>query len=146
MAVREDLIAQIRAAISGAAGLGYNEPAATNDIYENYVWTLCLEAARSKGATVTYNDVLGASATALTFRTSAGAIYSRAHPYTHAVLECDRCPALEAHIGVRVIGKSRVLHECDVAVLYKEEADLCRAEQVHPRAARVLIAAECKFY
>ena len=68
------------------------------------------------------------------------------HEYTHAVLDFDGCPALEAHIGIRVTGKSRVLHECDVAVLFADEAELCRLEEVHPRASRVLIAAECKFY
>ena len=146
MSVRDDLIHDIERSISAAAGLGYNEPASTNDVYENYVWLLCVEAARSKGARVTYRDVHGTAASILTFRTSPGAIYSRAHNYTHAVLEFDDCPTLEVHVGVRVTGRSRVLHECDVAVIYKEEADLCRAEQVHPRAARVAIAVECKFY
>ena len=88
----------------------------------------------------------GQPANNLIFRTSPGAIYSQAHDYTHAAVEFTGCPPLEIHIGIRVTGKSRVLHECDVAVLFKDEADLCRAEQVHPRAARVLIAAECKFY
>src|SRR5262249_18750834 len=37
-------------------------------------------------------------------------------------------------------------HECDVAVIDRQEAMLCRAEQVHPRASKVLIASECKFY
>lgn len=80
------------------------------------------------------------------FRTSPGAIFSAAQQYTHAVIEFAGCPALEAHVGIRVTGRSRVLHECDVAVLERNEGQLCRREQVHPRASKVLIATECKFY
>lgn len=43
-------------------------------------------------------------------------------------------------------GKSKVLHECDVAVIERHEAKVCRSSKVHPRASKVLIAAECKFY
>lgn len=146
MSVRADLIAQIEAGLASAKGLGYAVPGATNDIYENYVWTLCIEAARAKNANITYQDVHGNIASMLRFRTAPGAIYSKAHDYTHAILEFDGCPTLEVHVGVRVTGKSRVLHECDVAVLYRDEAEFCRSEEVHPRAARVLIAAECKYY
>jgi len=146
MAVHDDLIDEIEASIASAAGLSYHEPAATNDVYENYVWTLCIEAARSKGADVSYETVQGSTPSILRFRTSPGSIYSTAHAYTHAILDFVGCPLLEVHVGIRVTGKSRVLHECDVAVLYRDEAEFCRVEEVHPRAARVLIAAECKFY
>jgi hypothetical protein len=146
MPVRDDLIDEIESSISAAAALGYNAPTETNDVYENYVWTLCVEAARSKGAGVAYEDVNGARPTSLIFRTAPGNIYSVAQPYSHAVLTFAGCPVLEVHVGIKVTGRSRVLHECDVAVLYRDEADLCRSEGVHPRAGRVLIAAECKFY
>jgi hypothetical protein len=144
--VREDLIAEINRIVAKAAAAGYSEPLATNDVYENYIWALCLQAARQHGATITYEDSNEAMVSQLVFRTSPGAIYSTAHPYTHAAIDFSGCPLLEAHVGIRVTGKSRVLHECDVAVLDKEEARLCRSNQVHPRASKVLIAAECKFY
>ena len=146
MAVREDLIADIESIVSSAAAVGYAQPSATNDIYENYIWALCLQAATQHGARVTYETVHARPASTLVFRTSPGAIYSDVYEYTHAVLNFAGCPLLEVHVGVRVTGKSRVLHECDVAVIDGAEAQLCRAEQVHPRASKVLIAAECKFY
>ncbi len=146
MAVREDLIADIESIVSSAAGIGYAQPSATNDVYENYIWALCLQAATQHGARITYETIHERPATILVFRTSPGAIYSNVHEYTHAVLEFAGCPPLEVHVGVRVTGKSRVLHECDVAVIDRYEAQLCRTEQVHPRASKVLIAAECKFY
>jgi hypothetical protein len=53
---------------------------------------------------------------------------------------------LEAHIGIFVSGKSKVIHECDVAVLYADAAGTCRAEEVHPKSTQLLLSAECKFY
>jgi hypothetical protein len=141
--VHDDLIDAIESIVAAAAAVGYSEPSATNDIYENYVWALCLQAATQHGAIITYETV---HERPVTFRTSPGAIYSTTHDYTHAVLAFGDCPPLEAHVGIKVTGKSRVLHECDVAVIDREEARLCRTEQVHPRASKVLIAAECKFY
>jgi hypothetical protein len=144
--VREDLIAEIEQLVSSAANLGYSNSTATNDIYENYIWALCLRAAAAQDATITFQTALEQQTATLIFRTSPGAIYSQSNNYTHALLEFAGCPAVEAHIGVMVTGLSRVLHECDVAVVDQEEARLCRTNEVHPRASKVLIAAECKFY
>jgi len=55
-------------------------------------------------------------------------------------------PALEAHTGIKIAGKSGVLHEADVAVLEAAEAENCRLNSVSPRSSKVLIAVECKFY
>jgi hypothetical protein len=146
VAVQEQLIAEIENIVSAAATAGYASPLATNDIYENYVWALCLRAATAQGAVVSFQTVREESAAVLVFRTSPGAIYSTTHDYTHALLDFPNCPALELHVGIKITGKSRVLHECDVAVVERDEARLCRANQVHPRASKVLIAAECKFH
>jgi hypothetical protein len=146
MPVREELIAEIEAVISSAASEGYERPSDTNDVYENYVWALCLLAAERNNAAIRFETVREVEASKLIFRTSPGAIYSTTQDFTHAVLEFPDCPPLEVHVGVKVTGISRVLHECDVAVLDRSEAQLCRLEQVHPRASKVLIAAECKFY
>jgi len=68
------------------------------------------------------------------------------HPYTHAVLDFPGCDSLEVHVGVRVQGRSGVLHECDVLVLSAAEADLSRDKEVAPRGTRSLLAVECKYY
>lgn len=146
MPVHDDLIRAIEAIVADAESVGYADPGSTNDVYENYVWTLALQAASYHDATISYQTVDGATTTSLVFRTAPGAIYSSNSQYTHAVLSFPDCPPLEVHVGVRITGKSRVLHECDVAVIDGDEADLCRREQVHPRASKVLIAVECKFY
>ena len=64
----------------------------------------------------------------------------------HAELQFPNVPLLEAHVGIFVAGKSKLLHECDVAVLDRNEAATCRARQVNPRPGKVLLAIECKYY
>ena len=64
------------------------------------------------------------------------------------MINFQRSPPLEVHIGVRVAGHSHVLHECDVSVIDQAEAQLCRSapDRPAPRSARVRIAVEAKFY
>lgn len=85
-------------------------------------------------------------ATSFYFRTTPSSIFSTAHDYCHAEIRFPRAPVLEAHIGIYVSGKSRVNHECDVAVIYHDEATTCRTHNVHPRSSKVLMSVECKYY
>ena len=54
-------------------------------------------------------------------------------------------PALEAHVGIKITGKSDVEHECDIALLPQEGAHFCRSHRVHPRSRQLVLSAECKF-
>ncbi len=119
---------------------------AASDLFETYVFTLVVRAAQAEGANVAYLDVNGAPVRAFVFRTSPGYIWSKTHAYTHAVLTFPGKEPLETHVGVRVAGKSGVLHELDVCVIRQSEADTARQNQVHPRSAKVIIGVECKFY
>lgn len=139
------LLAEIRDALTPLS------PSLTNashgsDLFEAYILTLIVAAARSEGATVTFETVAGAPPARFFFRTSPGHIYSRLHPYTHAVIDFVTCPPLEAHVGILVSGKSRVLHECDVAVLDRDEASNCRQHRAEPRSNKLLLSVEAKFY
>ena len=81
------------------------------------------------------------------FRRSPGNIYQSpsSRNFTHFVFERSGVPTLEAHIGIKVTGKSDVEHECDVALLPQDTARSCRQHRVHPRSTRLLFSAECKF-
>jgi len=141
----QQLLAQIRSALTPLP------PSLTNssqgsDLFEAYIFTLILQAARSEGATVSYETVFGSTPTQFYFRTSPGHIYSTRHPYTHAVIDFGRRPSLEAHLGILVSGKSQVLHECDVAVLDRSEAQECRQNRTEPRSRTLTLSAEAKFY
>jgi hypothetical protein len=146
MATATDLLNQIRVILGSAISPSLTTSSDTSDIFEGYVFTLVLEAARTEGATITYRDVNGNTPSVFIFRTSPGYIFSTSQLYTHAVISFSNRPFLEAHIGVRVLGRSGVLHECDVAVIEQAEAETCRQRQVPPRSSKVLIATECKFY
>lgn len=146
MTVAADLLARIEATFGSAISPSLTSASDTSDLFEAYVFCLVLEAALAEGALVTYRDVNGAEPKSFVFRTSPGYIFSITQPYTHAVISFPNKSPLEAHIGVRVLGKSGVLHECDVAVIERDEAETCRQRRVPPRSSKVLIAVECKFY
>lgn len=146
MPLRTGMWHEISAAIGSATSANLSAASAGNDLYECYVWSLVLEAARREGASIRLMTRHGIPATSFYFRTSPSSIFSTAHDYCHAEIRFPRSQVLEAHIGVYVSGKSRVNHECDVAVIYQDEANTCRANNVHPRSSKVLMSIECKYY
>jgi hypothetical protein len=146
MPIKTDLLNEIRTTLGTSITPSLTSASAVSDIFEAYVLSLVIQAAEAEDATISYQDVFGNVPTNFVFRTSPGYIFSTAHPYTHAIITFSNRPPLEAHVGVRVVGKSRVLHECDVAVMEQAEAETCRQRQVPPRSSKVLIAVECKFY
>jgi hypothetical protein len=146
MTVADDLLNEINGTFGSAISPSLSTASDTSDIFEAYVFSLVIEAARTEGATITYRNVLGNTPAVFVFRTSPGYIFSTNQSYTHAIISFQNKAPLEAHIGVRVVGKSDVLHECDVAVIEQAEAETCRQRQVPPRSSKVLIAIECKFY
>ena len=146
MAIRADLLNEIRNTLGAALPPNLTSVSAASDIFEAFVFSLVIQAARAEGATVTYETVAGAAPTQFIFRTSPGQVYSTKESYTHAVVTFPAKPLLEVHVGVRFSGKSGVLHECDVAVVYRQEAATCRLNRVPPRHNKLWLAIECKFY
>lgn len=146
MPIRPTLLRDISASLGAAIAPSLTVASAASDLFEAYVFSMVLDAARAEGATIFYENVNRAPPTQFVFRTSPGYIFSTTQPYTHAVIRFGRMPQLEAHVGVRIEGISKVLHECDVAVLYRDEAEVCRSNRVSPRSAKTLLSVECKFY
>lgn len=146
MPLRPTLLAEVQAALGSTISPSLSVASAASDIFEAYVFSLILQAARIEGADVRFRDVTGSVPTTFVFRTSPGYIFSTRHPYTHAVITFPGKPILESHLGVRVSGRSEVLHECDVAVLFQAEAETCRRNRVSPRSSKLLFGVECKFY
>ena len=146
MPLRSRMWNEISRAIHNAANANLSAASAGNDLYEAYVWTIVVEAARRQGATIRFMTRSGNLATRFHFRTSPTSIFSTLHDYCHAELCFPSAPVLEAHVGIYVSGKSKVNHECDVAVLGQAEANICREQSVHPRSSKVLLAIECKYY
>ncbi len=141
----ENLIFSIDSALS-TVNHSLSSYSIASDIYEFYIFTLIIEAARSEGAIINYENVDGSICTNFVFRTSPGYIFSNRHLYSHAIISFPGKSLLEVHVGIRAAGTSEVLHECDVAVIEKEEADACRQQRTPPRSNKIIISVECKFY
>jgi hypothetical protein len=143
--IRPNLLSEIQQALGAAVIPSLTPASAANDVYEAYLFSLVLRSAESMGATIT---LACRPPNPFVFRTSPGYLKSRNQNYGYAIVAFPRCPILEAHLGVRVSGHSAVLHECDVSVLFQDEANLCRSrpELVAPRSHKVVIALEAKYY
>lgn len=146
MPIRSTLLSEVRAAIGATVSAGLTSRSSLSDIYEAYLFSLILSAARIEGAQIRFEARSGATPARLVFRSSPGYLHSNRHDYTHAVIEFNNVPALELHVSVRVSPASKVLHECDVSVIDRNEAITCRANGTAPRSGKVLLAVECKFY
>lgn len=142
----DELIDAISDSVGALVNVGAITASADNDRFEAYVWSIVVRAAVAENAAVTYRDPNKYVVNDLLFRTSPGSISSKKPLYTHALIQFAGKPELEAHIGIRIQGKSRVPHECDVVVLPASDADTCRLTNTHPRHSSIVIAAECKYY
>jgi hypothetical protein len=147
MADAGDLLAQITSVLGASINPNLTTRDSLSDLYEAYLFSLIVRAAREEQATVQYRSVTGATVTDLVFRRSPGFLNSTRHPYTHARIDVgSNRGRLEAHVGVRTAGKSGVLHECDVLILTEAEAERCRRQALAPRSHALLLAVEAKFY
>lgn len=146
MAINDDLLTEITSSLTAAVTPSLTSSSSTSDLFEAYALSIALDAAIREGATIDYRDPRDRPTGNFVFRTSPGYLWSDTHAYTFALIQFANTEALEAHVGIRVSGKSGVLHELDVCVLRRSEAETSRSEHVHPRQSKVLIGIECKFY
>ena len=148
MPLRPQLLSDIKQVLGPSLIPSLTSASAANDIYEAYLFSLLCEAAIAENATVTFRSRAQIIPGTFVFRTSPGYINSTTHDYGYAVIDFPGKPLLEAHVGVRVTGASMVLHECDISVIMHDEAELCRntIANVAPRASKVIISVEAKFY
>jgi hypothetical protein len=144
--MRAELLAEIHNVLGSAVSPNLTSQSRGYDLYEAFVFSLVVRAARRSGAVVRYENRDGSTAATFVFRTSPGEIAS--NNYSHAVLSFGMKPELETHVGIYISGVSKIPHEADVCVLLREEAEFCRGSipSVIPRHSSVVLAAECKFY
>jgi hypothetical protein len=146
MPIRNNLLSDIENALGALSSSNLNSLSTIDNLYEVYLLTLILRAAINEGGTYSLRNINGGSS--LYFRTAPGYIASNAQNYTYSEISFPQKPVLEAHVGIRCTGPSTVLHESDICVLYKTEADLCRQsrDRVAPRSSKIVISVEAKYY
>lgn len=142
---KDDLVADIETAI-GALEATYRSGADESDLYEISLFVLCLDAARSAGGIVMLTQDGRNPTSELRFRRSPGNLWSVG--FTYALVSFPGTQKqLEVHGGVYVAsGSSRVPHECDVAVIDRQEAERSRQGSVYPRSRGLVAVIEAKNY
>jgi hypothetical protein len=141
-----NIVAEIRQLLPTIVSQTTWDLAADEDRFEGYLFSLVLKAAEKEGGQISFENRNCPFTGVATFRTSPGHLWSDARPYTHAVISFPNRPALEAHVGVYITGRSKLYHEADVAVLSRAVARTCRAERTDPAASDAVLLLECKFY
>lgn len=116
------------------------------DLYEVYLFGLCIQAAETIGMEIFFQDTAGVRTNDLLLRTSPSSIWSPSQKFTHAVLSVSGLPRLEVHLGIYVKAGSGVSHEADIVVIEATEAARARVQQVDPRVSRAAVAIEAKFH
>ena len=144
---RSGLLAQIRTELQRlrAASPSLASRGLIEKVYEVYILTCLLRALRNVGATLEPRDLTDTRTNELNFRFSPGKIYSPTAPSTFIHVVCSG-KQYEVQNGVRVRGKSTVLHELDVCIIEKDEAVKCRLLNVDPAQTKIHALIECKYY
>jgi hypothetical protein len=116
------------------------------DLYEVYLFGLCVEAAESIGMAVSFEDTRGKTTTQLILRTAPSTIWSQAQNFTHASLSIGGWVRLEVHLGIYLRAGSGVSHEGDIVVIEANEAARARVRHDDPRFSEAAVVIEAKFY
>lgn len=134
-------------ALLGASAKFWPQPAdnpRTDDYYEAYLWAETVEAARLKGWTVEYHHA-GPAGDRFKFRMGPGVFNSPAK-FTFARFKWRTTNKGELHIGVRIQGRSGVLHEFDVVGIDQTAAMVARLKKLHPNHSATRFHVEAKFH
>lgn len=130
----------------GAAGASLGAASRTYSLYEGFVFACVVEALARLNGQFEARDHDDNRASSLVFRTKPGLIFTAGAPYTFIHVRLPNTREYELHSTLRVEGRSKVLHELDVALVERAEAVRCRQAGVSPRSGKVKLLAECKFY
>jgi hypothetical protein len=142
---RPDWVAVIESAI-GPIAKAYREGAKESDLYEAALFTVAVDAARAAGGEPLVTDDGSSRSTQMIFRRAPGHLSSKDR-FTYAVVKFPRTDRrLEIHLGVLVIGRSGVTHECDIAIMDHRAAERSRLRPADPRWTSLVAAVEAKHY
>jgi hypothetical protein len=141
---RRELVEAVESAI-GALAEVYRDAAEESDLYEAALLTVAVGAAVDAGGTCLITDNGRTRSIRPTFRRAPGNLWLGGFTYIVATFpNTPRC--LEIHLGVYVAGLSKVLHECDIAILDQEEAERSRRGLLPPRKSGLIASIEAKHY
>lgn len=132
------------------AAIGASSPvlmtrAVTSKLYEIFILACLVRALRGLNATLIPKNSSDQRTNNLVFRLGPGTI--SAPQSTPGFIQVTlRGTEYEIQNGLRVAGRSKVLHELDVCLIDRSEALKCRRNGSDPRYRIVKFIAECKCY
>lgn len=151
--LRTNLPKSLPVALSAKSSKGIRD----DDLYEAYLFVLIVEAASSLGYRIRFYDgSTGSLASQFRLRLGPGRLYT-SDPVTYALLEAPNGRELELHTGVRIRGKSKVLHEADVLLMNRSvhpehrhdpyrKAPVGNPISDEPSSSQAILAVEAKYY
>lgn len=119
--------------------------ATTEKLYEIFVFVCLARALKNIGAQVHARDKNNRPTNNLIFRLAPGRIYAPA-TMPGFLLVSYQGKEYEIQNSLQVRGRSHILHELDVCLLDRDEAENCRHNRRNPVSTKIVFLAECKFY
>lgn len=114
-------------------------------VYEIFVLSCLLSALKNLEAEFSLRDSCDEGATNLRLRLGPGLLYAP-HSAPGFIHVTYKGAEFEVQNSLRILGRSRVLHELDVSLIERAESEKCRTHRSNPHHSRVKFLAECKFY
>ena len=139
-----ELIEAVERVLGELASL-YIGGASEADLYEAALMTIAVGAAQDAGGVVMMTNDSQTPTAILHFRRSPGNLWLGQFSYGRVSFGGVGAE-LEVHLGVYVVGRSGVAHECDVALIDHDEAERSRRGAVHPRSQGLVASIEAKHY
>lgn len=140
-----DRIGQLLSLGRGTGALRLNRDT-IDRAYEAYVWSLCKYAVEIVGGQAVLKGInTGINPNPIILRGNHGHMASRAQNYCYINCKLGE-KAFEIHLDVQYEGTSKALHEIDVSIYDHDSADEVRKKYLFPKSAKIIAAAECKFY
>ncbi len=114
-------------------------------LYEIFILTCIVRALRLLNVQMEFKDSSDNPTRNIIFRLGPGLIYnpSSSPGFVHFSYQGRE---YEIQNSIRVLGVSNVLHELDICIISREEADKCRRNQINPKQSTIKMIAECKYY
>ena len=117
----------------------------TDKIYEIYIYACVIESLKKIHANLEIRDKNDDPTSNLIFRLKPGLIYSPSNSSGFIYVEY-KSRNYEIQCGLRVSGVSKVLHELDVCIIKRHEAERSRNNRRNPMQNSIIFLAECKYY
>ncbi len=129
----------------GASAPILKQPGVAPKLYELFVFACVLTALKRTNAILTPRDQADKNTKTLVFRMGPGTLAAPASAPGFVLVNYSG-QEYELHTDLRVAGSSKVLHELDVCILERQEAQRCRQTGKDPKVSSIKLFAECKFY